>query len=240
MLPRGRHTSNSKTKLLLSGASLGFHAAMADIGKARFCVQKNSPAMIASAAIRAARNNETLAWYLAKRQAALLASWQGTARETLSRSSRRLLSLQNWVVTAQCSAPHSSGHFPSVNPVRWHCPAQQGFRWQLTLPQHLKMLSACHSSQSYNWQHTSGRAVQTHTGSTLRQAPQSMGAAAARQARLRAQVQAANRHSGEQGMYLVAFVVAMVGLTYASVPLYRMFCQATGFGGTVQQGKTGM
>ncbi len=41
-------------------------------------------------------------------------------------------------------------------------------------------------------------------------------------------------------MYLVAFVVAMVGLTYASVPLYRMFCQATGFGGTVQQGKTGV
>ncbi|KAK9811383.1 hypothetical protein WJX72_002970 [[Myrmecia] bisecta] len=30
----------------------------------------------------------------------------------------------------------------------------------------------------------------------------------------------------------------MIGLTYASVPLYRMFCQATGFGGTVQQGKT--
>jgi cytochrome c oxidase assembly protein subunit 11 len=26
--------------------------------------------------------------------------------------------------------------------------------------------------------------------------------------------------------------VGMVGLTYASVPLYRIFCQATGFGGT--------
>ena len=26
--------------------------------------------------------------------------------------------------------------------------------------------------------------------------------------------------------------LAMIGLAYASVPLYRMFCQATGFGGT--------
>lgn len=199
--------------------------------------------MLASAAFRAARNNETLAWYLANRQAALLASWQGSAREALSTSSRRLLSLQDWMVTEQCSASHSSEHFPSVNAVRWHCPAQQASIWSLTLPQHLNMVSACHSSQLRNWQHASGRALQhrqTHTGSTLRQAPQPVGAAAARQARLRAQVQAANRHSGEQGMYLVAFVVAMVGLTYASVPLYRMFCQATGFGGTVQQGKTGV
>ena len=214
-----------------------------DIGEARFWWGLQNallPAMLASAAFRAARNNETLAWYLAQRQAALLASWQGTA--ALSASGRRLLSLQDWMVTEKCSAPHSTGHFPSVNPVRWHCPAQQGSQWQLTPPQHLKMVSASHSNQLRNWQHPSGgpsQHRQTHTGSTLQQAPQSMGAAAARQARLRAQVQAANRHSGEQGMYLVAFVVAMVGLTYASVPLYRMFCQATGFGGTVQQGKTG-
>jgi cytochrome c oxidase assembly protein subunit 11 len=31
-----------------------------------------------------------------------------------------------------------------------------------------------------------------------------------------------------------SLVVAMVGLAYASVPLYRLFCQATGFGGTTQ------
>jgi len=30
-------------------------------------------------------------------------------------------------------------------------------------------------------------------------------------------------------------VVAMVGLAYASVPLYRAFCQATGFAGTTQR-----
>jgi cytochrome c oxidase assembly protein subunit 11 len=32
-----------------------------------------------------------------------------------------------------------------------------------------------------------------------------------------------------------ATVAVMVGLTYASVPLYRLFCQVTGFGGTVQR-----
>ncbi|PZF75785.1 cytochrome c oxidase assembly protein [Aestuariivirga litoralis] len=32
-----------------------------------------------------------------------------------------------------------------------------------------------------------------------------------------------------------ATVVAMVGLTFASVPLYRLFCQVTGFGGTTQR-----
>ncbi|MGE0239245.1 MAG: cytochrome c oxidase assembly protein [Parvibaculaceae bacterium] len=30
-------------------------------------------------------------------------------------------------------------------------------------------------------------------------------------------------------------VVGMVGLAYASVPLYRLFCQVTGFGGTTQR-----
>ncbi len=32
-------------------------------------------------------------------------------------------------------------------------------------------------------------------------------------------------------------VVAMGGVGVASVPLYRMFCQATGFGGTTQRGQ---
>jgi cytochrome c oxidase assembly protein subunit 11 len=31
--------------------------------------------------------------------------------------------------------------------------------------------------------------------------------------------------------------VVMLGLSYAAVPLYRMFCQATGFGGTTQVAK---
>jgi cytochrome c oxidase assembly protein subunit 11 len=33
---------------------------------------------------------------------------------------------------------------------------------------------------------------------------------------------------------VVAAVGAMLGLSYAAVPLYRMFCAATGFGGTTQ------
>jgi cytochrome c oxidase assembly protein subunit 11 len=32
-----------------------------------------------------------------------------------------------------------------------------------------------------------------------------------------------------------AVVVGMVGLSFAAVPLYRIFCQATGFGGTTQR-----
>ncbi|KAI9083208.1 hypothetical protein K1719_034740 [Acacia pycnantha] len=39
--------------------------------------------------------------------------------------------------------------------------------------------------------------------------------------------------------YLSALVVAMVGGSYAAVPLYRRFCQATGYGGsTVQRRET--
>jgi cytochrome c oxidase assembly protein subunit 11 len=35
--------------------------------------------------------------------------------------------------------------------------------------------------------------------------------------------------------YMAAVVVGAIGATYASVPLYKMFCQATGFGGTTQR-----
>jgi cytochrome c oxidase assembly protein subunit 11 len=37
---------------------------------------------------------------------------------------------------------------------------------------------------------------------------------------------------------LVAVVAGMAGLTAASVPLYRIFCGATGFGGTTQRANT--
>jgi cytochrome c oxidase assembly protein subunit 11 len=36
-------------------------------------------------------------------------------------------------------------------------------------------------------------------------------------------------------LVLVAGVAAMIGLTYASVPFYRIFCQVTGFGGYTQR-----
>ena len=36
-------------------------------------------------------------------------------------------------------------------------------------------------------------------------------------------------------MALVGLVAGMVGLSFAAVPLYQMFCQATGYGGTTQR-----
>jgi len=44
----------------------------------------------------------------------------------------------------------------------------------------------------------------------------------------------APRRKGATVLSLVAVLVAMLGLTAASVPLYRLFCQATGYGGTTQ------
>lgn len=42
-----------------------------------------------------------------------------------------------------------------------------------------------------------------------------------------------NRNSlRKQAIYLSLFVVFMVLLSYASVPLYKLFCQVTGYGGT--------
>lgn len=37
---------------------------------------------------------------------------------------------------------------------------------------------------------------------------------------------------------LLALVAGMVMLAYASVPLYRMFCKVTGYGGTTQEAKS--
>ena len=36
-------------------------------------------------------------------------------------------------------------------------------------------------------------------------------------------------------VYAASIVIGVVGLSYASVPLYQMFCQATGYGGTTQK-----
>jgi cytochrome c oxidase assembly protein subunit 11 len=38
---------------------------------------------------------------------------------------------------------------------------------------------------------------------------------------------------------LVSVVVGMVGLSFAAVPLYRLFCQITGYGGTTQRAESG-
>ena len=39
--------------------------------------------------------------------------------------------------------------------------------------------------------------------------------------------------------YIVAIAIAVVGLSYAAVPLYRVFCQASGYGGTVSLTEAG-
>lgn len=42
------------------------------------------------------------------------------------------------------------------------------------------------------------------------------------------------RRNMRTGLMALALAAAMVGLGFASVPLYRLFCQVTGFGGTTQ------
>ena len=44
----------------------------------------------------------------------------------------------------------------------------------------------------------------------------------------------AKRKNLRTGLLALLFAAAMVGLGFASVPLYRLFCQVTGFGGTTQ------
>jgi cytochrome c oxidase assembly protein subunit 11 len=43
------------------------------------------------------------------------------------------------------------------------------------------------------------------------------------------------RRKGATALLLVSVVAGMAGLSFASVPLYRLFCQATGAGGTTQR-----
>lgn len=42
------------------------------------------------------------------------------------------------------------------------------------------------------------------------------------------------RRNGRTAAIFALVALAMVGLAFASVPLYRLFCQVTGFGGTTQ------
>lgn len=43
-----------------------------------------------------------------------------------------------------------------------------------------------------------------------------------------------SRRNAVAALLSLGVVAAMAGLAYASVPLYRLFCQVTGFGGTTQ------
>jgi cytochrome c oxidase assembly protein subunit 11 len=48
----------------------------------------------------------------------------------------------------------------------------------------------------------------------------------------------AARRNLRLGLICTGVFVGMIGLAYASVPLYRAFCQVTGFGGTVSQAES--
>ena len=45
----------------------------------------------------------------------------------------------------------------------------------------------------------------------------------------------AHRQNIRTGIYILTAGVGALGLSYAAVPLYQVFCQATGFGGTTQE-----
>ncbi len=51
------------------------------------------------------------------------------------------------------------------------------------------------------------------------------------------------RTAGRKGVVIAvscaAFAVGMIGAAYASVPLYQLFCQVTGYGGTTQRAEGG-
>lgn len=46
---------------------------------------------------------------------------------------------------------------------------------------------------------------------------------------------ARNRRNRNVAILCVAVFAGMVGMSYAAVPLYRIFCQVTGYGGTTQR-----
>ena len=48
-----------------------------------------------------------------------------------------------------------------------------------------------------------------------------------------------DRRNARVGIYAALFALAMLGMGYAAVPLYEMFCQVTGFGGTTQRATEG-
>src|SRR5271166_2553724 len=52
---------------------------------------------------------------------------------------------------------------------------------------------------------------------------------------MRAAIPPQRRRNGATVVLLLSVVAGMVGLSFASVPLYRLFCAATGYAGTTQR-----
>jgi len=49
----------------------------------------------------------------------------------------------------------------------------------------------------------------------------------------------AHRRNGRIALYCIAVLVLMTAAGFAAVPMYRIFCQRTGFGGTVSRAASG-
>ena len=47
-----------------------------------------------------------------------------------------------------------------------------------------------------------------------------------------------SRRNGLIAAIGLGIVFGMIGMAYASVPLYRIFCQVTGYGGTTQRAQS--
>jgi cytochrome c oxidase assembly protein subunit 11 len=46
---------------------------------------------------------------------------------------------------------------------------------------------------------------------------------------------ASSSRKARTAFFCLALVASMIGAAYASVPLYRLFCEVTGYGGTPQR-----
>ena len=77
------------------------------------------------------------------------------------------------------------------------------------------------------------RMVASHTTAVCMR--QGFATESAGQARYRASREALKEKNRRIMMYTTATAIGVFGLAYASVPLYKVFCQATGFGGTTQR-----
>ncbi|KAL0592194.1 hypothetical protein ABG067_000301 [Albugo candida] len=54
--------------------------------------------------------------------------------------------------------------------------------------------------------------------------------------KLRERMQKETREKNRRALiYLTGFAISWLGISYAAVPLYKVFCQMTGFGGTTQR-----
>ena len=52
----------------------------------------------------------------------------------------------------------------------------------------------------------------------------------------RPRIKTSRERNDDTLFYTLSLGVATTGIAYAAVPLYKMFCQQTGFGGTVSEG----